>query len=573
MWLETWNRYEQQQVQVEKKETSLKQKLDFLSDATWNKKDYENFIKVLENIKDKWKKEQLINFLEKSKDNTKLFNKILDTFDFDWFPWTEQAISDFFEEFWIKVKDTEQKVEDTEQKVEDTEQKVEDTEQKIEDKNNELNLLRQRFEKFLNKNNNREKLEELSLGKEFIKNIEKWNFEEAEKFLKQNWQILFKQIANSPNLDPEEKKELFETTKSFVSSNFPDIQIHSFEYYTWKWEDKPNPSKILETAEGELSDNTVSVDLDHIPPKYDLWRIDSDYKFKNKLDSEQISDLTWEYLDELKNISEAEKSMDTFWKWYNSFLKWLKIVWQENIKDINSWNYEDFKSWLQANINTFKSRINQELENIYSKVDIPDDLKINSQDISDLWNINYPGELEQKVNSFNKKIKELKKYINWLRKQAYDKYKNEIKQKVLEETQEKKEKQKEVLEFLHDTWFDLIPQNITNILISDLKHNVFQINWLNLNLTRLDLENWKFWESVLETWWTKWKENLVKFMNKMIYWEINPQNSPLNPNNFIWVMWASINPTELQSIFEQQWIKSGSMWNINNMRENLRKEN
>jgi hypothetical protein len=37
-------------------------------------------------------------------------------------------------------------------------------------------------------------------------------------------------------------------------------------------------------------------------------------------------------------------------------------------------------------------------------------------------------------------------------------------------------------------------------------------------------------------------------------------------------MWASINPTEFQSIFEQQWIKSGSMWNINNMRENLRKE-
>jgi len=63
---------------------------------------------------------------------------------------------------------------------------VEDTEQKVEDKNNELNLLRQRFEKFLNENNNREKLSELSLGREFIRQIEKGDFLSAEKFLEQN---------------------------------------------------------------------------------------------------------------------------------------------------------------------------------------------------------------------------------------------------------------------------------------------------------------------------------------------------------------------------------------------------
>jgi len=40
MWAEIWNKYEQQQIQVEQRETSLEQKLDFLSNATWNKRDF-----------------------------------------------------------------------------------------------------------------------------------------------------------------------------------------------------------------------------------------------------------------------------------------------------------------------------------------------------------------------------------------------------------------------------------------------------------------------------------------------------------------------------------------------------
>ena len=60
-------------------------------------------------------------------------------------------------------------------------------------------------------------------------------------------------------------------------------------------------------------------------------------------------------------------------------------------------------------------------------------------------------------------------------------------------------------------------------------------------------------------------------MNKLIYWEINPANSPLRIESFTSVAWATINPTEMQNIFKQNWIKSDMYWNINNMRENLRK--
>jgi hypothetical protein len=46
---------------------------------------------------------------------------------------------------------------------------------------------------------------------------------------------------------------------------------------------------------------------------------------------------------------------------------------------------------------------------------------------------------------------------------------------VLKDTQETKEKQKEILEFLHQTGFDLIPQNLTNQLIREYQFNVYDI--------------------------------------------------------------------------------------------------
>ena len=552
MWLESWNKYEQQQVNIEQKEASLEKKLDFLSNVTWEKKDYKNFIKFLETIQDTQKKEQLINFLEKSKNNKEQYEQIVDNISTFWFPWVEQAIDDFLKEFWIKV---------------------EETEQKVEDKNKEFLLVKQRFERFLSENNNREKLSELSLGREFIRQIEKGDFLSAEEFLEQHWQDLFKQIANSPNLTLEERKQLFETTKSFVVSNFPEVKVHNFDFYIWKWDNKePNPVKILEDVEGNLSDNMVSVDLDHIPPKYDLRRIDSDYKFTNKLNSDEVSEFTSEYLDEIKSIQDLTKNLWKLGKGYSQFKKEIWSLWKENIKEIQKWNFSDFKEWLQAYLNKFRVQNSQNLERIYDDLGIPDNLKITSEDINELWRIENPNELQQKFQNFEEKYKKLQQYINSLPQKAYEKYKNKLEQQVLQDTKENKEKQQKILEFLHQTGFDLIPQQITDQLINEYRHNVYDIPGLDLNPERLDLANWMFWEEPTEEGGTKWKQNLVKFLNKLIYWEINPKSSPLNPDAFISPMGAAINPTELQAIFEQQWIKSGSMWNINKMRDNLKKE-
>ncbi len=119
MWFESWNKYEQQQVQVEQKETSLEQKLDFLSNATWNKRDYENFIKFLETKK--WIKEynSILEWLQ----NPDYTEDILWYIEENWFPtWNKfnQFVKDFFD---IDIQ--EEKKEEVEEKKENAENEKE----------------------------------------------------------------------------------------------------------------------------------------------------------------------------------------------------------------------------------------------------------------------------------------------------------------------------------------------------------------------------------------------------------------------------------------------------------------
>ncbi len=508
MWLESWNKYEQQQVQVEQKETSLEQKLDFLSDATWNKRDYENFIKFLETIQDKAKKEKLINFLEDSKNNKEKNEQIMGNIFTFWFPWLDQAINDFFEVFWIKVNETEEKVNETEEKV-----------------NVRLKLYNETKEEYLNKY--LKLLQQVNWTEKFINLLKLDNpttkdLKEIHQFLKQNWQSLFKQIANSPNLTLEERKELFDTTRNFVGANFPDIHIPDFDYFTkWTWDDTiTNSTKILEDVDWNLSNNTVQLDLDHIPPKYDLGRIDSKYKFTNKLDSDEVSDLTWEYLDEVKNIQDSFKFLGKVGKWYSNFKKSIQKLWQENTKDIQKWNFTNFKEGLQANLNSFRLQSIQNLWNIYKNIDIPANLKLTSADITKIWNIENPNDLQQKFENFEERYKKLQIYLQNKPKKIYDNYKNKLKQKVIEDTQDTKEKQKKILEFLHSIGFDLIPQNYTDKLINIINTSETLKSKFGFD-RKIDLANWELWinkdadmqnNSIYE------KKIFAQFVNKMISW-------------------------------------------------------
>ena len=88
----------------------------------------------------------------------------------------------------------------------------------------------------------------------------------------------------------------------------------------------------------------------------------------------------------------------------------------------------------------------------------------------------------------------------------------------------------------------------------------------------MDLSNGRFGETSTEKWWDAWKNNLVKFMEKAIYGEVWGKDSIFAWKNFKGELGASVNPLDLNSVFEQKGLKTGTGWNINVMRKNLSKE-
>ena len=121
----------------------------------------------------------------------------------------------------------------------------------------------------------------------------------------------------------------------------------------------------------------------------------------------------------------------------------------------------------------------------------------------------------------------------------------------------------------------MIPQSITNQLIRELQANIFNLSDLdlnlNLNLKTIDLANGRFGETDTESGGTKWKENLVKFMEKMFYGEVWAKEFLYSGKWFSGVLWATVNPTEMNVVFEKSWIKTSTGWDINKVRQNLSK--
>lgn len=115
---------------------------------------------------------------------------------------------------------------------------------------------------------------------------------------------------------------------------------------------------------------------------------------------------------------------------------------------------------------------------------------------------------------------------------------------------EQDEKTREVLDFITSIGLNLIPQSIFNQLITELQTWALRIDGIKLDPQNLDLENGRFWESDNESGGTKWKENLVKFYNKMISGDTG---EPLDFTKFIWILSWKEDPT----IFKERLKKYG----------------
>jgi hypothetical protein len=144
-----------------------------------------------------------------------------------------------------------------------------------------------------------------------------------------------------------------------------------------------------------------------------------------------------------------------------------------------------------------------------------------------------------------------------------------IYRKKIEESDKRK---KETLDYLQKTWFDQIPQDITNKLITEIKSNIFIVHWLNLNVNTIDIANGNFWEDVLDKWWTVWQDNIIKFMEKLIYGKVWSKDSIFYWKQFKWEFWATINPTDINYAIEKNGLKNMMWWNINTIRNNLKKK-
>ncbi len=93
---------------------------------------------------------------------------------------------------------------------------------------------------------------------------------------------------------------------------------------------------------------------------------------------------------------------------------------------------------------------------------------------------------------------------------------------------EKQQKQEKTLSLLHSTWFDSIPQSITDKVIEEVnfsKRGVIDLWWGKKLQENINIKEGKFWNGVLEN----EEEIFIRFFNKMI--SGNP-TEPLNIENY-----------------------------------------
>lgn len=401
-------------------------------------------------------------------------------------------------------------------------------------------------------NNKNEKLKDL---------LNYFNWEWNEEF-----QIILAEIAKN---NPEQLNDLSNLIKS-VNPNFKLLfQINTFQdnlnsedlwrdriidwiigwnknVFSWEILDKDwnkTTFDIWDNASAIVDDSTI-------PPK--TYTSNGSYNLELKPFYWPLLKPTLEYEKELTWLTESKKELNS---------EWLKLqnTWKEIFNDL-----QDIKKQL-SDISESESSENEVLKELLE------------ERLSDFEKL-----LEENKNQILQKIEEIKK-VDWKildlkisfiseTKDLQEEYNNKLKEKV--------ERQKEILKFIKNSWLWIIPQDIINKLLNDFKSWVISINELSLNRKTLDIENWTFWESTTETWkWIDWfwnqaKQNIVSFMNKMIYGDVNYEKSILPRENWV-TKDFTINPTSM--IWElKNWnppIFDWTNWNINAMRHNLWKIN
>jgi len=308
---------------------------------------------------------------------------------------------------------------------------------------------------------------------------------------------------------------------------------------------------------------TLDIDLWANPPISKLSLETNWYSFNEDLDKQALDEVTETTTDKLNDINKTFGALNEFWISFDNLKSEIwKVWWQDN-----------FKTNLKAIVDNFSTEIFENLKNSYEKMKIPTHLQIDEFEIESFNDVDSPDELKIKIQNIEKKLSQIKNYVQESKNETLAIYKQELKELLQKDPIEQK-KQKEILKFLENTWFSLFPQHLTDKIIKDIQANVLIIPWLDLSSKNIDLANWNFWESSMfannENWLNNMaKTNLVKFVNKMVSWNIN---EPLNVEAIVNGT-TVINPATLKANLEKNDIVSSVAWHYGIIVDNLKKNN
>ena len=323
-----------------------------------------------------------------------------------------------------------------------------------------------------------------------------------------------------------------------------------------------NTDDLIEEIETE-SWWTIDIDLKANPPISKMSLDGSLYSFDKEIDKKALFELMTDSQDKLDEVKNAFTVLKDFWISFDSLLVAIK----------ENWGKEDFTEKLKESVTSFSNEIFSNLDDVYEDMGIKSDEQIKESDIANFSDINSPSDLKLMIENIKTKFLNIKSTIWEKQIWVLKTYKTEVRE-LVQRKSETKEKQLEVLKFMKSSGFDLIPKEISSRIIRELKSNMLIIPWLPLSVKNINLKNGNFGESSVfvdkEAWLNiESKRNLVKFLNKMITWNIS---EPV-PVEGVVNWFSTVDPVSLKNEFIKSDIANGLGWQYNRIIDNLKKDN
>lgn len=305
----------------------------------------------------------------------------------------------------------------------------------------------------------------------------------------------------------------------------------------------------------------IDIDLNSNKPVNKMSLIGSSYSFDEKIDKQALEEITADSKDQLSEVQSSYTTLKGAYAPFDSFINEIR----------ENWGKQDLKVVIKNALANFSQDVFSGLTDMYEDMGVNQNIQITEADISSFSDIENPSDLKAQIESIKDKFQKITVYIWKTKDKIEQQYEVKIKE-LVQRKSEAKEKQLEVLEFLKISGFDLLPKEITNKIINLIQSGMLTIPWLDLSIKNIDLKNGNFWESGAfidkqSGLNISSKTNLVKFVNKIISWDVTQPLSVEAIANGT----TKADPVFLQNQFLEANIVGGMGWKYGNIINNLRK--